>query len=391
MSIRKECSVRKTKCTYAIDGGYGIVMKIVNGTISQFCEEVKGKKLVCIGAGKMLRSFVEAYEEKQILSMIDYIADNDGKKVGTEWRYKEYSFPVICVEQLKQMKNVIILISCADVMPIVKQLNAYEQMQNTICYFVGYIRSETNRCEEENRWYPNNYKLTEKPLIPKKLHYCWFGGKKIPDRNLMWMESWKKYCPDYEIIRWDESNYDVTKNQYMYEAYQAQKWSFVSDYARLDIVYNEGGIYLDTDVEVIRSIDDLLYQKAFMGVESSRLINLGLGFGSLIHNPIIKELRDIYEKRKFIKDDGSYDLTAIPTLQKDIFQKKGYINDGNYQVIDDVTIYPEKVLSAKCNWTGRIMPTKNTFMIHHYDGSWTSKEWHASIKEAQELFQDLFG
>lgn len=366
-------------------------MQIVNGAIDQFCAEIMDKRLVCIGAGRVLRSFVETYESTGLLSQIRYIADNDDRKVGTEWKYKACSIPIISVEQAVQKENIMILISCADIVDILEQLGQYKELENTLCYVANYVRSETNLYDENKRWYPDDYRLTDKPVIPKKLHYCWFGGKEIPDRNLMWMESWKKYCPDYEIIRWDESNYDVTKNQYMYEAYQAQKWSFVSDYARLDIVYNEGGIYLDTDVEIIRSIDELLYQRAFMGIDCSKLISLGLGFGSLIHNPILKELCNIYEKRRFIKEDGSYDLTAIPTLQKDVFQKKGYINDGNYQVIDDVTIYPEKVLSAKCNWTGRIMPTKNTFMIHHYDGSWTPNERQARIKKEQELFQNLFG
>ena len=366
-------------------------MKFANGTIGQFCDAVRNKKLICIGAGQMLRSFVETYESSGMVSQISCIADNDIEKVGTEWKYGDYVIPIISVEQAVHIKNIIILISCADIVEIMEQLGQCQELKNTVCYFVNYIRSETNLHDEKKRWYPSDYRLTKEPLIPPKIHYCWFGGKKIPDKNLLWMESWKKYCPNYEIIRWDESNYDVTKNQYMYEAYQARKWSFVSDYARLDIVYNEGGIYLDTDVEIIRSIDDLLYQRAFMGIDRSKLISLGLGFGSVIHNLTLKELRDEYEKRRFIKDDGNCDLTVISLLQKEFFLKRGYINDGNYQIVDGVTIYPEKVLSAKCNWTGRVIPTKNTFMIHHYDGSWTSNEFQASIKEAQELFQDLFG
>ena len=94
-------------------------------------------------------------------------------------------------------------------------------------------------------------------MIPKKIHYCWFGGNPMPEKDKKCIESWKRYCPDYEIIRWDESNYDVSKNRYMKEAYEEKKWGFVPDYARLDIIYNEGGIYLDTDVELVKNLDDL--------------------------------------------------------------------------------------------------------------------------------------
>ena len=103
-------------------------------------------------------------------------------------------------------------------------------------------------------------------MIPKKIHYCWFGGNPLPELAIRCIESWKKYCPDYEIIRWDESNYDVTKNKYMYQAYENKRWGFVPDYARLDIIYNYGGIYLDTDVELLNSLDDLLDQKCFLGI-----------------------------------------------------------------------------------------------------------------------------
>ena len=118
-------------------------------------------------------------------------------------------------------------------------------------------------------------------MIPKIIHYCWFGGTEIPEADQKCMASWRKYCPDYTIMRWDESNYDYTKNQYMREAYEAKKWGFVPDFARLDIVYTYGGIYLDTDVEIIRNIDDLLVNSAYMGFESGgAAVNPGLGFGA---------------------------------------------------------------------------------------------------------------
>ena len=148
-------------------------------------------------------------------------------------------------------------------------------------------------------------------MIPKIIHYCWFGGNPLPPSAEKCIESWKKFCPDYEIRRWDESNYDITKNQYMQEAYQCKKWGFVPDYARLDIIYDHGGIYLDTDVEIIKTFDELLDCVAFGGVEQeSPYVALGLGFGAEKGNDIIRQLRDKYDELHFM-EDGQMNLTPI--------------------------------------------------------------------------------
>ena len=127
-------------------------------------------------------------------------------------------------------------------------------------------------------------------MIPKKIHYCWIGGNPLPELAIKCIESWKKYCPDYEIIEWNEKNYDFRKNQFMREAYDEKKWGFVPDYARLDIIYEHGGIYLDTDVEIIKPLDSLLKEQGFAGMEQPGIVALGLGFGAEPKLPLIKEL-----------------------------------------------------------------------------------------------------
>lgn len=117
-------------------------------------------------------------------------------------------------------------------------------------------------------------------MIPKKIHYCWFGRNPLPELAVRCIESWKKYCPDYEIIEWNEDNYDINKISYVKEAYQARKWAFVTDYVRLDVVNQYGGIYLDTDVELLKSLDPLLKYKSFFGMEEGKFIATGLGFGA---------------------------------------------------------------------------------------------------------------
>ena len=191
------------------------------------------------------------------------------------------------------------------------------------------------------------------------------------------IESWKKFCPDYEIICWNEGNYDVSKYKYTKEAYEAKKWAFVSDIARLDILYNHGGIYLDTDVEIIKSIDDLLDFEGFMGFEDKKQVASGLGIGAVKGSEVVKLLLDSYRDIGFIKADGSFDLTPCPVRNTRDLVKIGLITDGTYQEINGFHFFERDVLAPKEATSGRLKYlTKNTRSIHHYDASWQSADFH---------------
>ena len=207
--------------------------------------------------------------------------------------------------------------------------------------------------------------------IPKKIHYCWFGGNPLPELAIKCIESWKKYCPDYEIIEWNESNYDVTKNLYMKQAYEEKKWGFVPDYARLDIIYNHGGIYLDTDVEILRPLDKLLENSAFVGCENDRWVALGLGFGAEKGNPIIYEMLKQYDILSFFDDSGELNLTPAPVYQTALLKEQyGFKETKEIQKISDfMNIYPVEYFGSKDAYSGKINITNNTYSIHHYDGS----------------------
>ena len=209
-------------------------------------------------------------------------------------------------------------------------------------------------------------------MIPKLIHYCWFGRNPIPKEYRKYMKSWKKHNPGYEIIRWDENNYDVTKNAYMHEAYKAKKWAFVSDYARLDIVYNHGGIYLDTDVEILKNLDDLLFNKAFIGIEQDNLqCNTGSGFGAIKGHETIRKLRDCYDNIRFLNEDGTYNLTTCTSLQTHWLSKHGFVRENQKQIVADITIYPWEYFSANSTSpTGQIRKTDRAYSIHHYGFSW---------------------
>ena len=212
-------------------------------------------------------------------------------------------------------------------------------------------------------------------MIPKIIHYCWFGGNSLPDLALKCIDSWKKYCPDYEIICWDETNYTFDKKSiYVQEAYEEKKWAFVSDYARLDIIYNYGGIYLDTDVELIASLDDLLDEECFLGLETSGFIATGLGFGAEKNNIAIKKMLDEYKDIHFRIDKGIFDTIPCPRRNTVPFWSEG-LNEKSLKIqyLQSATIYPPEYFCPLDYVTNCINITSNTRSIHHYGSMWISE------------------
>lgn len=215
-------------------------------------------------------------------------------------------------------------------------------------------------------------------MIPKVIHYCWFGNGDIPEKDRKCIESWRRICPDYKIVRWDENNYDIKKNAYMFEAYQAKKWGFVPDFARLDIIYQHGGIYLDTDVELLKRPDEMLNNEAYFGFEEGAFINPGSGFGAIKGHKGIKALMDIYEGRHFLQPNGKYDTTPSPVLHRDKLVEMGAIMNDKKQIVNGITLYPTDYFSPYRYYTGLLETTDNTVSIHRYNMSWvdeTSKKW----------------
>ena len=223
-------------------------------------------------------------------------------------------------------------------------------------------------------------------MIPKIINYCWFGGSKLSELAIKCIESWKNYFPDYEIKEWNESNYDVNKIVFTHEAYKVKKYAFTSDYARFDILYNSGGLYFDTDVEVIKSYNSILNHNAFMGFEELGLINPGLGMGMCSGNKIAFEIMNYYEKQRFINKDGSYNLKTIVNITSDILKKHGLYKEDKIQDIAGIKIYPIEYFSPKSYETGITIITENTHSIHHFDGSWILDNENNKIRERWEFY-----
>ena len=210
-------------------------------------------------------------------------------------------------------------------------------------------------------------------MISKIIHYCWFGGSPLPNLAQKCIESWKKYCPDYEIVRWDETNFDLNYNDYVREAYEAKKWAFVTDVVRLYALVNCGGIYMDTDVEILKPLDDFLNYEAFSGFETEEDIPTGI-MASEKGQEFCKELLNEYNGAHFLKPDGTYDMTTNVTRITNTCLKYGYVPNNQLQTVKGFTIFPKDYFCPKDYRTMITTVTNNTYTIHHFDGSWLSEE-----------------
>lgn len=206
-------------------------------------------------------------------------------------------------------------------------------------------------------------------MIPKKIHYCWFGKGQKPKLALKCIKSWHRYCPDYEIIEWNEENFDINMNGYTRMCYEKKMYAYLSDYVRLWVVEKYGGIYFDTDVEVIRSPEELRQEDAYFGFENTKYINTGLGFGSVAHGAVVQAMLKEYD----ILLDGKNGVRMCPKLNTQALKALGLKQNGKKQKVCEAVIYPVDVLNPYNSATGRLEKTANTFSIHWYAATWMSK------------------
>jgi hypothetical protein len=227
-------------------------------------------------------------------------------------------------------------------------------------------------------------------MIPKVIHYCWFGRGQMPPLALKCIESWKKYLPDYQLKLWNEDTFDINSLPYVKEAYEARKFAFVTDYVRLYALYNEGGIYMDTDVEVLRSMDDLLLLPAFSGYESNKFSNFPTGLMASAKGGIwVAEQILYYDGIHFIKPDGTFDMTTNTKIISRIMTENGFELNGKYQVYkEDMHCFPKDYFCPKTS-TGILKLTSNTYCIHHFAGSWYTPTFWGRVKTF--IFRKLIG
>lgn len=221
-------------------------------------------------------------------------------------------------------------------------------------------------------------------MIPKIIHYCWFGKKDLPPEAKRCIASWKKMCPDYDIIRWDENNFDVNQNPFIKAAYEAKKWAFVSDYARLKVVYDNGGIYLDTDVELRKNLDSLREHGCYIGIQQNEfLCTTGLGFGATKSNPVVLKMLESYDDLTF-SESHTLELSC-PLLNNAVIRSYGLVSNTEITDLPEVTVYPPQYFDP---YGGKNLLCDETYSIHHYAASWTSEKNQFKRKIARWIGQD---
>lgn len=223
--------------------------------------------------------------------------------------------------------------------------------------------------------------------IPKIIHYCWFGRNPKPKLAQKCIKSWEKFCPDYEILEWNEENFDVsTAPLYVRQAYEAGRWAFVTDYVRLQALTEMGGVYMDTDVEVVRSLDPFLEQEAFAGFEHIDRVQTGLlacqkGFS------LFQDFLRYYDDASFFKEDGSVDTTTNVEILTNLCRQRGLAFNDAYQVVDGLAVYPKEVFCPVDFDTKKLKKTGKTVTIHWFSGSWHTEEELEAMREEKRQIQ----
>lgn len=343
--------------------------KLYNINITQLKLLAKRKKIICFGCGNQGKRMAMLLGNWQCENNLKGYVDNDRNKIGTEVFIEGKKYPVYSLEMIKGYlnPNILLLITCLDYKNIYKQLEN-ECSINCDCVSMDEV-AETELFISD---YDCIAKESNEQLIPKKIHYAWLG-KDMSYEMKKNIEDWKKLCPEYEFYEWNDKNYDVTSNTYMRQAYERKMWGFVTDYMRLDVIYKYGGIYLDTDIELIKKPDELLYQKCFGCIDATCVMNLGSGFGAAPKTDIIRELRDYYDRVSFVNDDGIIDNTSCNTHSYLVLKGYGVQINDRFQNVHGMNIYP-MIFQGACQHTKKERVTDKTFWIHHGNMSWMNKE-----------------
>ena len=369
-------------------------MKTDNCRKTEFLKATEGKKIICYGASVLLQKEYEKEAEwyDTWRHRIAYFVDHSKEKQENGYVFGEDSYEVLDPKQLRNEKNCIVLITTNVyvAMDIFKELEIKELDDSIKLFFLPLILKTKSFDDAKVE------KLFEEELAAvnrKIIHSFWFSGEPIPGNYQRCVDSWKKFCPDYDIRIWNASTYDVQKSKYMEQAYNAKKWAFVSDYARLDVIYQYGGIYLDMDVEVIRPLDKLLRFNSFFGIDEWGNVDLGTGFGAIAGNAFVGELLKCYDNRSFVRNDGTYDITAQPVLLAGEFERYGFKSIGDSQRIGETVLLSTDYLEV---YSGKRIPanrkTGKEFLIHWRNAGWWNSEQrdarynmtHKALEELEE-------
>ena len=345
-------------------------------TLEELREIGEKKKLYCFGGGWYLLSalFSTDMESFHFEEIVHLIMDNDPCKDDTEIVVRSKAIPVRLFKNCKDMvdENVMIIISVDNKRKEIEQQLCTELWDKDVEYCILKDIIHFYRQDDSLKKIIKTHQM-KISRIPKIIHWCWFGGNELPAMQQKCVRSWTEKCPDYEVKLWNEETFDLKTNQFAWEAYKNKKYAFVADYVRLWSIYHFGGIYLDSDVEVVRDLDPFLCHSAFSGFENRFYIPTGI-MGGEKGNSWYEYLLSYYDDRNFVTENG-LDLTTNVRIISDMtFGRERRRFQNGYYELQDVTLYPCEVF-CPMNWeTRELNITDNTYCIHWFAGSWVKKD-----------------
>ena len=366
-------------------------MILRSGTFDAMIADLKktNKEIIIFGAGVIgTVTIPHILKQEQMFSKVACYLDNDIGSQGKEKQVMNRHIPVFSPLYLKDKDpdDYVLVLAISRFSEVLEQLESFDWTGNWECYLAP-MMCLISFHQEGGKGVCRDY---DTPVIPRKLHYMWLGGKAIPDNLQKCMDSWKRFCPDYEIVRWDETNYDIDKHPYMKQAYEHRMFGFVPDYARVDILCQHGGIYLDTDVEIKRPLSDLLYQEAFCGVEKWQTLNLGGLSGCIPGQRAMKLLLEARNKINFIRLDSSLNKLTCGFYDTKVLIDHGYVLNGTIQKIEGMNVYTSDYFHPYDYMSGRTECTDDTFSIHHFNGGWLDERMRAQNEEAKRIYEEIY-
>ncbi len=358
-------------------------MKFKNCSYDQFVKSIDGKNIVLFGATSAWKYFASLYPDidEDIVKHISVVVDNDQSKQTTIFDFGKKQIAILPPDVIKETNNAVILIavSIAYLDGICSQLIDMNLNSDTECFSLFLMTS--NHEKPNNDVVSKYFSDKHEKKIPAKIHSFWFSGDEKPELYKRCIESWHKYCNGFEIIEWNADNYDVTKNRYMHEAFERRKWAFVSDYARLDVLKNEGGIYMDMDVELVASLEPYLYANSFFCRQEDGMLELGSGFGVQREDPLIIRMLESYKDRQLVMPDGEIDMTPQPEYLGKVLRESGIVRNHNSQIVGDRIILSNDYISC---YTGSESVSDAIIGIHWHNGGWLDEKQRSLIKRSNE-------
>lgn len=348
------------------------------------------RRIVLYGAGASARLILQAFYHRGLKERLAFIVDKNESLDNTKCEVTGgIQVDVISLRHFLEQYGVgvkeefTLLITPFRALWIVEELDRVEGLDGVDTYVYALVAGKKP---------PEPFPLRSlyQPVIPKRIHYIWIGENAMSAEDMKNIESWKKFCPDYEIIKWDERKYDFQKNPYTREALERKQYMYATDYARKDILYHYGGIYLDTDVELLKPLDDLLYNEAFIGMEDGGQLNSGSGLGAVAGHQAMLGMMEVYENVHFALSGGSCNWKYNTFYETSYMIARGYELKNRYQKVDGVVCLPKEVLMPESIMGLYDTYTENTLANHKinpYDKTGVRKVLRRIYEAAEKCSQ----